>query len=93
MTIAGSIGSKLWAATVPWTRSHSTRALTSRIQPRTVSAGTPLFGADCAMALAKGSGQQGLPDDVDHVAAMRGCSRGEQDVSDPASGATDPSWP
>src|SRR5674476_1095081 len=40
-TIAGSIGSNLWAEMVPWTRSHSARALTRRIQPRTVSAGTP----------------------------------------------------
>jgi len=50
-------------------------------------------GADCAMALAKGAGQQGLPDDVDHVAATRGCSRGEQDVGDPAADAADPSRP
>jgi len=50
-------------------------------------------GADRAVALAKGAGQQCLPDDVDHVAAMRGCSRGEQDVGDPATGAADPSRP
>jgi len=52
-----------------------------------------LVGADGAVALAKGAGQQCLPDDVDHVAAMRGCSCGEQDVGDPATGAADPSRP
>ena len=63
---------ELWATMVPWTGSHSARALTRRIQPRTVSAARQV-GADRSMALAKGAGQQGPPDDVDHVAAMGGC--------------------
>ena len=43
-TVAGSIGSTWWAIVVPWTRSHSARAVTRRIQPRTVSAGIPSSG-------------------------------------------------
>ena len=40
-TITGSVGSDAWAAMVSWTRSHSARALTRRIQSRTVSVGMP----------------------------------------------------
>src|SRR5674476_609336 len=92
-TIAGSIGSNLWAEMVPWTRSHSARALTRRIQPRTVSAGTPRSAPIVRWPWPKALASKGMADDVDHVAATRGCQRGQQHVGHPATGAADPSRP
>jgi hypothetical protein len=90
-TITGSMGSKVWGcdgaldAQPLGARSYPPDPVAHRVR------GYAEVGADAAMALAKGAGQQRSSVDVDRVGTMRGRQHGQQHVSHPAAGAADPS--